>query len=317
MSDSIDAVFTWVNGSDPEWIQKKEKYLKEESLSLKDKESNSNIRYIESNEIFYSIHLLRKNAPWIRTIYLVVDQQIPGWLTKRKISELNIVIVDHTEIFKGYERFLPTFNSRSIETMLFKIPNISDRFIYFNDDVLVVEPVLPSDFFIGNDLVVRGRLRFKNRILDKLYKKISGMTRRAKLNKGGYVGRLPVSTSLPGGNTYIELAHAAHGIFKKDFCEFIDDKFINENSVYRFRVKKQLSPFSYILNWSKINRNVIREDSDWKCVYLDDMLSSDGDFIFSFDDFERFKFICFNDLSGLSDSDLLKLHILLDDKLCL
>ena len=41
---------------------------------------------------------------------------------------------NHKEIFKGYENYLPTFNIRTIETAFHRIRNLSEHFIYFNDD---------------------------------------------------------------------------------------------------------------------------------------------------------------------------------------
>ena len=52
-----------------------------------------------------------------------------GMLTKEKIE-----IVDHEEIFRDNIEFLPTFNIRSIDALLFKIKDLSEKFIYFNDD---------------------------------------------------------------------------------------------------------------------------------------------------------------------------------------
>jgi len=46
----------------------------------------------------------------------------------------------------GHEQ-LPTFNSLAIETMLWRIEGLADRFLYFNDDMMPVGPVKPADFF--------------------------------------------------------------------------------------------------------------------------------------------------------------------------
>jgi hypothetical protein len=43
---------------------------------------------------------------------------------------------------------LPTFNSCAIETCLHRIPGLSRRFIYFNDDVFLGRPVRKGDFFL-------------------------------------------------------------------------------------------------------------------------------------------------------------------------
>ena len=43
-------------------------------------------------------------------------------------------IVDHKEIFRGYEQYLPTFNSSSIHGNDMENRRAVRKFIYFNDD---------------------------------------------------------------------------------------------------------------------------------------------------------------------------------------
>lgn len=42
---------------------------------------------------------------------------------------------------------LPTFSSPSIESHLHRIPGLSDKFIYMNDDVMFGSEVWPDDFY--------------------------------------------------------------------------------------------------------------------------------------------------------------------------
>ena len=42
---------------------------------------------------------------------------------------------------------LPAFSSPSIESHLHRIPGLSDKFIYMNDDVMFGKEVWPDDFF--------------------------------------------------------------------------------------------------------------------------------------------------------------------------
>lgn len=52
--------------------------------------------------------------------------------------------MDHREIID--HDYLPTFNSHVIEANLHKIPNLSEHFIYFNDDVFVAKPLQKAIF---------------------------------------------------------------------------------------------------------------------------------------------------------------------------
>jgi hypothetical protein len=56
------------------------------------------------------------------------------------------LVVDHREIFAGYERFLPTFSNRSIEAMLWRVPDLAERFVYLNDDFMLLRPVAARIF---------------------------------------------------------------------------------------------------------------------------------------------------------------------------
>ena len=68
-----------------------------------------------------------------------------------------VSIVDHREIFAGFEQHLPTFNSRSIISVLWRIPGLAENFVYFNDDMLLLMPVRAEDFFREGKIVLRGK----------------------------------------------------------------------------------------------------------------------------------------------------------------
>ena len=110
----------------------------------KNETNDDSNRYRDNEELRYSLRSIEKYAPWVRKIYLVTDNQVPYWLNS---SSGRLQVVSHKDIFTGDEReFLPLFSSPAIETRLHRIPGVSKRFIYFNDDVLLGAPVLPGDF---------------------------------------------------------------------------------------------------------------------------------------------------------------------------
>lgn len=153
--EPVDAIITWVNGQDPLHSAKLSNYLAKES------QFNSHaapVRYAQCGEINYCVMSLLSFAPWIRTIYIVTDKQIPP-IIKQLIGtpyESKVKIVDHCEIFRGYEKVLPTFNSITIECMLWRILGLSERFIYLNDDCILLHPIVYEDFFRGENIVIRG-----------------------------------------------------------------------------------------------------------------------------------------------------------------
>lgn len=158
----IDFVYLWVDGSDPVWRAKKDVHIgvdKTQSLV------NCEGRYADNDELKYSLRSLEKYAPWIRTIHIVTDNQVPKWLDT---SNPKIHIVDHSEILP--QESLPCFNSALIEHFLWKIPGLSEHFLYGNDDMFLNKPATPASFFDANGLPIIRLNRRRFRKLSLLYK---------------------------------------------------------------------------------------------------------------------------------------------------
>jgi hypothetical protein len=156
MNESVDAVITWVDGYDRSFSNRMLAHLKQHHQSPDLIEPT---RFNQCNEITYCVRSILKFAPWIRTIYIVTDAQIPSIIQQLAGTPFaeKVKCVDHRDIFYGFEEYLPTYNSLTIEFMLWRIPGLSEHFIYFNDDCFLVRPVKKSDFFRGNQSVVRGQ----------------------------------------------------------------------------------------------------------------------------------------------------------------
>lgn len=151
----IDAVIAWVDGNDPAHKAKRHKYSRPEEISNDD--IGGDIRFTSIGEIQYSVASILRFAPYIRTIYIVTDNQDPGlgdfidkYFPDRTTS---IEIVDHKVLYQGFEEYLPVFNSLSIETMIWRIPGLAERFIYLNDDMMLAAPTMPHDFFTEDGLI--------------------------------------------------------------------------------------------------------------------------------------------------------------------
>ncbi|WP_081240305.1 stealth conserved region 3 domain-containing protein [Streptomyces viridosporus] len=141
----VDAVYTWVNGADVAWLERKNAALAAMGLETEDA-ATSAARFRDRDELRYSLRSLDMYAPWIRNVYLVTDQQVPHWLD---LSHPRVRVVDHTEIF-GDRGALPTYNSHAIESQLHHIEGLAEHFLYFNDDVFVGRTLRPDMFFLGN-----------------------------------------------------------------------------------------------------------------------------------------------------------------------
>lgn len=156
LANPIDAVITWVDGADPLHAEKLNAYLAQAG-QVRPKAALAT-RFADAGELGYCVASLLKFAPWLRRIHIVTDAQTPmlmQWIVKTPFAD-KIRLVDHKDIFAGNEHCLPTFNTRSITSLLWKIPDLADQFIFLNDDFVVVRHVQPEDFFRESKLVLRG-----------------------------------------------------------------------------------------------------------------------------------------------------------------
>ncbi|WP_197034801.1 stealth family protein [Glycomyces sp. NRRL B-16210] len=135
----IDVVYTWVDGADHAWLRRRA----EAGHTPYHAESANEARFLDRDELRFSLRSLHLNAPWVRHVYLVTDRQRPHWLDAEAPG---LTVVDHRDLFDDPD-CLPTFNSHAIETQLHRIEGLSEHFLYFNDDMFIGRPVGPQLFF--------------------------------------------------------------------------------------------------------------------------------------------------------------------------
>lgn len=236
----IDAVFTWVDSSDLEWQKKFRKYEHVES-KLRSPAATDQARFENHDELYFAVDSVLKNIKWIRRIFIVTDSQIPKWLASlSKDARDKIVIVDHTEIIES--QYLPTFNSHVIEANLYKIKDLSEEFIYFNDDVYVARDLSKSHFFRSNGLA---SVFTSNKVVADLTTKRATATSYASQNTikllNQHYGQVP-SNLLQ--HTYIPL--------KKETFVLAENVFYNEIKRFqhnKFRSKDDINVGTFLVPW--------------------------------------------------------------------
>ena len=158
---SIDAVYTWVDDSDEAFRAGRQLALSRVGCAGTQMEHQSS-RFRDGGELRYSIRSLEQHAPWLRRIFLVTNGQRPHWLDN---TSNRIVWVRHEDIFPD-RGVLPTFNSNAIEMNLHRIPRLSEKFLYFNDDIFLGRPVTEADFLGGGHEMTHLEPIFLNEDLD-------------------------------------------------------------------------------------------------------------------------------------------------------
>lgn len=136
----IDAVFTYVNGSDPVIIERNSRY----GVIAHD-------RVRDIGQLRYAMRSAYLHAPFIRNFIVVIsgpkESQIPSWLN---VSHPKVRIVQHEEIWDDVEN-LPSMNSHAIEWATMNIPGLSEVYLYFNDDFSIQENLKISSIWGGPD----------------------------------------------------------------------------------------------------------------------------------------------------------------------
>jgi hypothetical protein len=270
-SDQVDAVITWVDGGDPAHAAKRANTLKKSGKDSPNKlpTGHHTTRFLDNGELYYCVASLRKYAPWIQNIYIVTDNQIPDFITPQIQQQSDIQIVDHKEIFKSYEWALPTFNSLTIETAVWRIPGLSENFIYLNDDFILCSPVSKDDFFREGNVILRGKwrtmthygpMRVKlNNLFSRFVKKFLGITRSLNL-----LTQIRSARLADFKEKYFYTPHVPHPIRKQTVKSYYQSHpdFFEENIKYSFRDTNQHT-IQYLANHLEIkNGSAILKPSD-------------------------------------------------------
>ena len=133
----VDVIITYVNNSDTSWVR--------DFVSATKSHNPSAVRFRSWGTLKYLFRGIAKNMPFVRNVILVVSKasQVPIW-----VNTENVRIVYHEDFIP--EKYLPTFNSCTIESFFWRIPDLADRIIYFNDDIFPLNKMKVGDFFTNN-----------------------------------------------------------------------------------------------------------------------------------------------------------------------
>ena len=237
--DPIDAVITWVDGLDPAHLQKRQNFMGSTPHLFHENATNPH-RWACNGEIYLCLSSLEHNAPWLRKIWIVVDDQSPDLSRLSVALQAKIHLVDHTEIFANHGASLPTFNSLAIETFLWNIPGLSDRFIYFNDDVFLTAPCQQADFFTKSGPILRGAWADFSALQDDPVQMAdpAKFNHYMQLNAAGLCGMPP--------ERLFRAAHVAHPCSRRTMAQ-LHTRFnaaFHDNARYQMRDIRQFSPQS-------------------------------------------------------------------------
>jgi hypothetical protein len=269
----VDAVITWVDGSDLKHQEKMRPYFTGSNVWSNKKFKT---RFDQVNEIEIAIKSIIKFAPYIKNIFIITDNQTPSFLEKYNKEKLDtqpiITVVDHKVIFSEFDSLLPVFNCRPIETLAYKIPKLSEHFIYFNDDFSLLKKTTPSDFFIDGNPVLRGEWKpldenvFYKKLINSVLKLLGKETRDKKY---GYKRGQQNAARLLGFDRYFKLDHTPAPIRKSSLKNYFEShpEIQDRNIRHRFR-----NPEQYVLqamaNHIEIKNGSAVLKEDYQLIYI-------------------------------------------------
>ena len=145
----IDFVILWVDDSDPEWRELRKRYAPKAHFLVDDGEA----RYRDWETLRYWFRGVEKFAPWVNKIYFVTCGHVPSWLNT---DAEKLVHVRHSDYIPA--DYLPTFSSHPIELCVNRIPELSEHFVYFNDDMFILRSIPKELFYRDGKPVHQARL---------------------------------------------------------------------------------------------------------------------------------------------------------------
>lgn len=133
---NIDFVIAWVDGNDAAWQQS---YLEHRGKARR----TDACRFRDWGLLRYWFRAVEAYAPWVNRVFFITNGQIPEWMNT-DCEKLRIV--RHEDYIPA--EMLPTFNSNTVLLNLHRILDLSEHFVYFDDDMFLNAPVEPEHYFI-------------------------------------------------------------------------------------------------------------------------------------------------------------------------
>lgn len=151
----VDLVIPFVNNREKVWLRTYNEYCNKNKGKICT-DSNS-VRFDDIGFFRFMLMGVKKFMPFIRKAHLIVSniEQVPPYIDKEKTN-----IVLHKDIIPS--KFLPTFNSTTIEMFIHNIPDLSEHFIYSNDDMYPIGNLTKEDFFTEDGKI---KMNYSNEML--------------------------------------------------------------------------------------------------------------------------------------------------------
>lgn len=313
MNKKIDFVIIWVDGSDQNWLNEKNKYSTEQNKKNND---NTKIRYRDWDNLKYWFRGVEKYAPWVNKIFFVTWGHLPEWLD---INNPKLKIIKHEEFIP--KEYLPTFSSHTIELNLHRIKELSENFVYFNDDFFIVNKTQPEDFF-KNDIPRDSAVLYSNiaggtvmdNIITNNFALINKNFNSKEVIKKNFFKWFTLKngkflynniTLFPYKNfTGIRFEHLPNSFKKSTFKKVwkMEYEKLNETCLHKFRNIADINQWIFKY-WQICEGNFIPRKTSWGTYYA---YQKDNSQLKNIICSNKYKVICLNDISENYDFEKAK-----------
>ena len=172
-----DLVYTWVNGQDPQFQKDYQEFV-----SKKDENAPVWGQYLCEKDLMYSLYSVQYHLQDFHRLYIIVHDghELPSTIFAKEWKKLTlefqnkITFIPHSVIIPSI--YLPTFNSIVIESFVHDIPDLSEHYVYINDDMILLRVYHFHDFFDDQGKPIESRenvplvssLGKEDKIIDRL-----------------------------------------------------------------------------------------------------------------------------------------------------
>lgn len=317
LSQEIDFVITWVDDTDEAWQKERREYQPQGNTD------NDARRYRNWDLLKYWFRGVEKFAPWVRKVHFITWGHVPEWLNPEH-PKLNIV--KHEDYIP--KQYLPIFNSNVLEIYMHKIKDLSEHFVYFNDDIFLIREVTKQDYFVQGkpcDMLafqpivanptnpVMSHLFLNNTlVISKYFNKRENVKKHWRdYFKPGYPLRYFCYNMLEMAfplYTGFYTVHGAAPFCKRTFTEIWEkeEEILTRMSENRFRSEDDVTPYLF-REWQKLSGNFTAKNilKDFQYFELKETDGSNEKLLNTITK-QKKKMICINDVWGDAEFESMK-----------
>ena len=315
MNEKIDFIIAWVDGWDKEWQMQRNKY------AWKDPEDLADYRFRDTGTLKYLFRWIEKFTPRVNNVFFVTCGHYPSWLN---LDFPKLKFIKHEDYIP--KEYLPTFNSSTIELNFHRIKDLSEHFVYFNDDMFIINHMEESDFFEKwlpkqtawlwvlptNDEIfshiMLNNINLINRHFN--YKESLNKNRKKRFYHWYSIGTL-VQTAFLQLYPFLWCLinpHLPNSLLKSTMDNLWKEEYeaLNNSSITKFRTKDDV--IQYVFSWYDImSGNFMPRES---CTWLYYAIEKNNTDLINTIKNQKYKMICINDTSNDFDFDKAKDEII-------